>query len=823
MARVIAIDGRPARLLDEGWRMVVTTDGACETPLTAETLADWLPARAPMTAASVLLAAGRFDLDAPVALHDKDVWWRRPFAETGPLQLRFEGLATLCEVWLDDRLVARSTAMFTPLDVDVDVSPRAELWLCFRALTSLLDRKLPRARWRSRMIPRQTLRGVRTTLLGQMPGWTPAVDAVGPFRPITATLPGPVGVEEASVSARIEESGEGRLVARVRLTGAERPPRLRCAGAETVLEATPDGGFQGELPCPDAQPWWPHTHGPQPLYPVSLVVGDVVFELGRTGFRTIEADRGPDGEAFAIRVNGQAVFCRGAVWTTADIVSLAGGRDDYEPWLRLAREAGMNMLRMSGTGVYESQAFFDLCDELGILVWQDFMFANLDYPMDLPGFADTVEAEARAFLDRVQLSPSLSVLCGGSEVRQQAAMMGLRPEKTGHALFDECLPKIAQAWRPDIPYVDNSPSGGALPFVTDVGVTHYFGVGAYRRPLEDVRRANVRFAAECLGFSSIPQPETLTEGLPGVVPDDPAWKAATPRDLGADWDFEDVRDHYLALLRDVDPARLKAEAPELYLDLGRAVTGEAMAAVFTDWRRAASPCGGGLVWTLQDIRPGAGWGVIDSYGRPKQAWYALRRALQPVHLGLTDEGGNGLYIHLCNETPHDEVLDLELACLRDGATPIVRVQQRIELPARSQHTVPSFALIGAFFDITYAYQFGPLAHDATVVTIRRPEEPHALAQAFHYPPGAAGLHAHSDVKVHRIETPQGWALDISVERVVRDIRIEVDGYRPDDDGFDLAPTGVKRVMLTCLSESQPPPVGKVFTPGERGAGVLIGP
>jgi len=815
MARIVAIDGQRPSALDTGWRMAITADGACATPREAAALPDWIPARVPATVAGVLRDAGRLDIDVGLTLHDQDVWWRLSRPPVGTFQLRFEGLATLCEVWLEQTLVGASSTMFAPLEIDVEIENGAELWLCFRALTGLFDRRLPRARWRPRMIPRQALRGVRTTLLGQMPGWTPAIDAVGPFRPITASASDALDVRRAWVSARVDETGAGRLVARVRLEGSEQAPILSCAGAQIMLEATGDGDFSGELVCPDVDLWWPHTHGDQPLYPVSLTVGDKVIDLGHVGFRTIDLDHGADGDGFIIRVNGEPVFCRGAVWTSADIVGLGGGREMYEPWLRLAREAGMNMLRMSGTGVYESPDFFTLCDELGILVWQDFMFANFDYPLDLPGFAEAVEAEAGAFLDQIQLSPSLAILCGGSEVFQQATMMGLRPEATRHALFEDLLPKVSAAWRPDAPYVDNAPSGGALPFVTDHGVTHYFGVGAYRRPLEDVRRADVRFAAECLGFSNIPQPDTLREHLPGARPGDPTWKAATPRDLGADWDFEDIRDHYLAALRGVDPERLLADNPALYLDLGRAVTGEVMTAVFAEWRRIGSRCGGGLVWTLQDLGAGAGWGLIDSAGRPKLAWYALKRVLRPLYLGLTDEGGNGLYIHLRNETFKDETLDLELICLRDGATPVVRGARRIELPARGALRLSSFELIGAFFDITRAYRFGPPSHDATVVRIRRPGASQAMAEVFHYPPGAAGAHDVAELKVERVETPQGWRLDISTDRLVRDVRIEIDGYRPEDDGFDLAPMTVKHVLLKGLSEQQGLPRGRIFTPGER--------
>jgi beta-mannosidase len=139
-----------------------------------------------------------------------------------------------------------------------------------------------------------------------------------------------------------------------------------------------------------------------------------------------------------------------------------------------------------------------------------------------------------------------------------------------------------------------------------------------------------------------------------------------PRDRGASWDFEDVRDFYLAELYDVDPATLRRENRDLYLDLSRAVSGEVVEATFAEWRRQGSSCNGALVWTLQDLLPGAGWGVIDATGEPKPIWYAMRRAFRPVQVLLTDEGTNGLDVHVINESEHGLQLDLEVLCLRHG-------------------------------------------------------------------------------------------------------------------------------------------------------------
>ena len=167
-----------------------------------------------------------------------------------------------------------------------------------------------------------------------------------------------------------------------------------------------------------------------------------------------------------------------------------------------------------------------------------------------------------------------------------------------------------------------------------------------------------------------------------------AGRPTSPRDRGASWDFEDIRDHYLQDLYKLDPARLRREDPTRYLDLSRAITGEVVAETYAEWRRAASPCKGALVWTLQDLVPGPGWGVIDSTGEPKPVWYALKRAFRPVQVNLTDEGTNGLDVHVLNETAGNLELVLELGCLRDGSQPVVSGRAVVDHcgPRRTSHS-----------------------------------------------------------------------------------------------------------------------------------------
>jgi len=784
------------RSLTNGWQCMSTAAGACATP--ADCPADgWIAAQVPGTVASALRATGRFDAAQPEPLAYRDHWYRVTLAGTGRRRLRFHGLATFAQVWLDDALILESASMFEAHDVDVDLTGTATLSLCFRSLQPALDARRTRARWKPRLVQPPTLRNVRTTLLGHMPGWCPSVHAVGPWRPVEV-LGGAINAFDlVDLSTRVE-GADG--VVSLRLTFVE-PPMvqeravLKCGDASASLQWQDARTLTGELRVPNAELWWPHTHGRPAQHEIALSLGaNTTCPLGEVAFRTLEVDHGADGDGFGLRVNGVGVFCRGACWTSADLVTLTGTDAQLTHALTLARDAGMNMLRIGGTMVYESDAFYALAQRLGILVWQDFAFANFDYPAD-DVFRQAVEREATQFLARTRRFASLAVLCGGSEADQQAAMFGLEPSMREQTLFTQQLPSIAARERPDVPYVGNSPSGGVWPFSTRRGVTHYYGVGAYQRPLDDARRAQVRFTSECLAFANVPDDATLHDALHTIHSHDPRWKAAVPRDPGAGWDFDDVRDHYLRTLYEVEPARLRYEDPQRYLMLSRAVVADVMTDVMSEFRRAGSTCEGALVWQFQDLRAGAGWGIVDATGRPKSAWHALAQVLQPVQVVITDEGLDGLDIHCINDTPRALHARLELACLRDGAVSVASANHTIELAAHSKTRVNAAECLGRFFDFTYAYRFGPRAHDVTIATLRDAATGDVLSEAFHLPERCARERYDLGLTATLEQTSHGWQLTLATQRFARHVHITDAHYRAERDWFHLAPHQRQTIAL----------------------------
>ena len=455
-----------------------------------------------------------------------------------------------------------------------------------------------------------------------------------------------------------------------------------------------------------------------------------------------------------------APFLRGATWTMGDSLNA----------LRLLRDAGANMVRVGGTFVYEDDAFYDACDELGLLVWQDFMFANMDYPADDEGFYESVRLEATQQIERLRRHPSVVIWCGNSEVEQQAAMLGMPQELWRNRIFGELLPSLVAELHPEATYIPSTPSGGTLPFQTTEGVTHYYGVGAYLRPLTDVRRANVRFATECLGFANVPEKDVEVGHKRGV-----------PRDTGASWDFEDVRDHYLRELFGIDPMQLRYTDNARYLQLSRVVTGEVMSQVYSEWRSAYSNTRGGLVWFLQDLEPGMGWGILDSRGVPKPCYWYLKRVWQPRTVVITDEGLNGLHLHVVNETAEPLQYTLQLTFLRDGHVVTGKGSVDSTVNAMSRAAFEAEAILGAFYDSAYAYRFGPPKHEVAIATLV--SDGTVIAEAFHFPLREPPRMVSATVTVQA----EGQQVHIESDRFLYGVHFGAHDFQPDDNWFHLVP------------------------------------
>ncbi len=792
----------PRHVLQDGWQ-IARDEGVCGADL------GWHTLDSPQPLAAFLAARGEWSTEHLARDLDAESWtWRVGFDRPDGLGpdaiLGLDGLATICEVSLNGEPLLASDNMFLAHRLSVGDRLQArgnELRIRALPLAARWAQRRSRPRWRVPMLPQQQLRWWRTTLLGRTPGWSPSAPAVGPWRDVWLGDASSTLAERLRLRTRVDGRAGWLDVLLVDAPPGALHLQLHRDGQIHRLPLARDanGTAAGTLRIDDVALWWPHTHGEPALYDAELILGDGPesrsIALHAVGFRELHWHR--ENGDFALEVNGVPVFARGACWTPLDPLRLHAAPDRYAPAIEQVKAAGMNLLRVNGCMVYEVDAFHDACDRAGVMVWQDFMLANMDYPAEDETWLGSLRVEVGQQLMRWQARPSLALLCGNSEVEQQAAMLGAPRELWSPPLFHDTLPRWCADVLPDAPYWPSSSHGGALPFSPESGTASYYGVGAYQRPLDDARSSRLRFASECLAFAQIPEPAAL-DRMPGgrsLRTHHPRWKQAAPRDLGAGWDFEDVRDHYLERVFGVDPTALRRHDVGRYLMLSRAVVSHVVESSFAQWRSASSTCRGALVWTLRDLQPGAGWGYLDDQGAPKSAWYALRRALQPVTVLMTDEGLNGLHLQLVNETAQAVDATLELAVFR-GEHALARAHVAHRLKPRHVEAVAVQSLLDHFIDLTWAYRFGPPAADLVQATLCDTSGC-VLGRAQHRC-GSWATEVREDLglqaDLQRVDA-KTLALSLSTRRPAAALQIELPGHEPEDAYFDLGPGEQRLVQL----------------------------
>lgn len=639
----------------------------------------------------------------PVAFgDDADATFATAFHAPVDGLLRFDGIATLATVVVDGAIVAESSSMWVPVEVPVVAGDHTIEVRCRALAPELAVPRKPRARWRQKVAADHNLRWFRTTLNGRAPGFAPGPPVVGLWRPVWF-IAGEVALD---VRARIE-GDDGVVTVRTDIPDGA---RIRIGDVEAVVA---DGRARLRVPSPAR--WWPHTHGEPHLYQVTVEGYDITR---RVGFRTLASPGDILRDGLQPQINGVDVFVRGALWTPVP-------DGEYRSTLETARDHGLNAVRIPGTMSYETPEFHDLCDELGMLVWQDLMFANFDYPFSDPAFRALVGQELDALIAVIGGRPSTFCVCGGSEIEQQAAMLGLDPALARPPFFAAEVPAALDEAEIDAFYIPSAPCGADRPMLPAQGVSNWFGVGGYLRPLTEIRSAGVRFASECLAIANV--------GDDVPHPHDPAWKEGVPRDLGAEWDFDDVRNHYLNALYDVDPKHLRATDPDRWLALSRRISGDVMTEVFGEWRRSASECAGAFVLWLRDLVPGAGWGLIDSAGAPKPVLRALREVLAPVAIWMTDEGMGGYAVHVANDGPATLNATVAIALSRAGRH-VDGGQSAVTVPPHGTWTGDVETVIGRWVDVAYTYRFGPPAHDLVTAELRA-DDGAVLGRAQRFPLG----------------------------------------------------------------------------------------
>ncbi|MEV4835643.1 glycoside hydrolase family 2 protein [Nonomuraea sp. NPDC049486] len=448
--------------------------------------------------------------------------------------------------------------------------------------------------------------------------WGPALVTAGIWRPIG--LESWTGARPAAVRplATVAADGSGRVDVHVSVERATEAPLTLVAevagvSAEVRLAA---GQRTAVVPLtvPSPRLWWPRGYGEQHRYELAVRLGESSW-TGKIGFRTVELER----EAFRLVVNGTPVFARGVNWIPDDCFPSRITRDRLAARFGQAVGAGVNLLRVWGGGLYESEDFYDLADELGLLVWQDFPFACAAYPEEEP-FRSEVAAEAREHVTRLAPHPSLVLWCGNNENLEGHADWGWQDELAGRSwgggLYHDLLPSIVAELDPTRPYIPGSPFSAdpaAPPQDPSTGTIHIWDVWN-REDYRHYATYTPRFVAE-FGFQGPPAYATLRRAVSGeLAADAPLVLHHQKADDGNGKLLRGLGDHLPA------PDSFDDWHYLTQLNQARAIT------FGVERFRALAPyCMGTIVWQLNDCWPVTSWAAVDGDGRRKPLWYALRR------------------------------------------------------------------------------------------------------------------------------------------------------------------------------------------------------
>jgi beta-mannosidase len=424
-------------------------------------------------------------------------------------------------------------------------------------------------------------------------------------------------------------------------------------GAGEGEAAVPNGAEESQvyltIPISEVRRWSPEH--PE-LYDLALSLRsdgtEVDARQARIGLRTVELIQAADGAdgGFRFRINGQDVFCKGANWIPADSFPSRSYDNPYRlrPLLTAAKESGFNMLRIWGGGMYESDTFYELCDELGIMVWQDFPYACAYYPDD-PGSLEAAEAEATAAVRQLRLHPSLVLWCGNNENHQMFFdnWAGLNPPHfLGRAIYETVLPRVVAAEDPATPYWPGSPYGGQNPNSAEIGDRHNWDVwhahGASDGDWPYYAEDRALFCSE-FGFASSCGPAAWDSCL---APADRAPTSAAVR-----W-HDKTRKPYEVYLGYVERHFPAVETLDDLIYFSQLNQAEAMKTGVEHYRRLKGHCWGTLIWQIDDCWPVQSWSMIDYLGERKAAYYAARRFYAPILLSLCRDG-KAIEAHVVND------------------------------------------------------------------------------------------------------------------------------------------------------------------------------
>lgn len=688
---------------------------------------EWIPAQVPGDIYSALLMAGK--MDDPFfgdneyqakALMEEDYEYRtvfiydeKQFEGCEEVILRFDGIDTIADIYLNGCCLGKADNMHRVWEFPV----RELLENGENVLRVIIRSPL---KFMAEAFQKYKNRGNDDTIEGfmhlrkahYMSGWDwgACLPDGGIFRPVTL-----MGVESARLDSvyirQVHENGRVLLIPEVdveTVDDEENETENDTESLEYVVTVTsPDGTQNTWKDCPDEieidhpQLWWPNGLGEQPLYEikVDLIAGDKIVDTWcrKIGLRTltmhIEKDKW--GESFAHEVNGYQVFAMGADYIPEDNLLQRTSRERTRELLLQCKRANFNTVRVWGGGYYPEDWFFDLCDELGLMVWQDFMFACSVYELT-PEFEANIRQEFIDNIKRLRHHASLALWCGNNEMEMfvKEGNWVTKPTEVRDYLlmYERIIPEVLREYDPDTFYWPASPSSGGSfddPNDPNRGDVHYWEVWHGNKPFAEYRKYFFRYASE-FGFQSFPSVKTLE-----TVTDD-------PRELNPfSYVMEKHQRNYGGNGKIAKYMQAAYRYPENFSDFvyaSQLLQADGIRYGVEHYRRNRGRCMGAIYWQLNDCWPVISWSSIDYYGRWKALHYYAKRFFAPVMLSCEEQSWmtvgadmnrqhfefeKSIHLNVTNETLKSHRILVKYAVRNAKAEILRQEEQWLEVPELS--------------------------------------------------------------------------------------------------------------------------------------------
>lgn len=537
--------------------------------------------------------------------------------------------------------------------------------------------------------------------------WGPRLPDAGIWRPIFLRTWDAARLENAlmlqthhdgvvDVTIRPEIAGESAWSAEITAPDGEVMIIPETTAAEQVVRVK------------NPQLWWPNGLGKQPLYRVTVRLAAGNTRTWRIGLRTMTVSREKDewGEEFCHVVNGVKVFAMGADYIPEDNILARVTPERTRRLLEDCKAANFNAIRVWGGGYYPDDAFYDICDELGLLVWQDLMYACAFYDLT-PDFERSIRVETQQNVACLRHHASLALICGNNEMEMfmagaNSALINHRtwefvPTYPHHItdyvkMFEYILPAIVKETAPQTYWWPASPSSGGnfdAPNDENRGDNHYWDVWHGEKPFTEYRKFFFRYASE-FGFQSFPCLKSVEQF---TLPDD---RNIFSRVMERHQRNQAANGKILSYLSQT------FRYPNSFDDLlyaSQLMQAEAIRYGVEHWRRNRERCMGAIIWQLNDIWPVASWASIDYYGRWKALHYAAKRFFAPVMISAEEEGElsqnpkineyhpapleKSFRLNVCNETLRDMTGEVVWALRTPDGAIVRQNQQTLTIPAMS--------------------------------------------------------------------------------------------------------------------------------------------